>query len=52
MHLTTPHPGSNSGRPEQTSASFLKRLGLAGVLFFTIKGLLWLVIPAALATLI
>jgi len=27
---------------------WLKRLGLAGILFFTIKGLLWLLIPTLL----
>lgn len=27
----------------------LKRLGFAGFLFFLIKGLLWLLIPAAIA---
>ncbi len=28
---------------------WLKRLGLAGFLFFLIKGLLWLIIPALIA---
>ncbi len=27
---------------------WIKRLGIAGFLFFTIKGLLWLIIPAIL----
>jgi hypothetical protein len=27
---------------------WLKRFGVAGFLFFTIKGLLWLIVPAAL----
>ena len=30
----------------------LRELGVAGILLFTIKGLLWLLIPAALAALI
>jgi hypothetical protein len=29
--------------------SWLKRLGVAGFLFFLIKGLLWLIVPAAIA---
>lgn len=29
--------------------TLLKRFGLAGFLFFLIKGLLWLIIPAAAA---
>ena len=28
---------------------WMARLGLAGVLFFLVKGLLWLAVPAALA---
>ena len=27
---------------------WLKKLGIIGVIFFTIKGLLWLIVPAAL----
>ncbi len=27
---------------------WLKRIGVAGILFFTIKGLLWLLVPLAL----
>lgn len=30
-------------------AAWLKRLGLAGTLFFLIKGLLWIIVPALLA---
>lgn len=30
---------------------FLAKLGLAGTLFFLIKGLLWLIIPAVLVAL-
>lgn len=33
--------------PEKTEV--LKRFGLAGSLFFTIKGLLWLIVPALIA---
>lgn len=28
-----------------------RKLGLVGVIFFTVKGLLWLAVPAALALL-
>lgn len=28
--------------------TWFKRIGIAGLLFFTVKGLLWLIIPAAL----
>lgn len=31
--------------------SWLRRLGVAGFLFFLIKGLLWLIVPALLVTL-
>jgi len=39
--------GRNIGRYR-----FLRELGVAGILLFTVKGLLWLLIPAALAALI
>jgi len=29
--------------------SIIKKLGLAGFLFFFIKGLLWLIVPAVIA---
>lgn len=32
-------------------SSFLSRIGVAGTLFFLIKGLLWLIIPALLVAL-
>lgn len=37
--------------PDQNTLAktWLKRLGLAGFLFFLIKGLLWLIVPAAIA---
>ena len=31
------------------SPAWMKRLGVGGFLFFLIKGLLWLLVPAALA---
>lgn len=35
--------------PDSRFKRVLKRFGIAGFLFFLIKGLLWLLIPAALA---
>jgi hypothetical protein len=35
-----------------TVKSWIKRLGFWGLVFFLVKGLLWLVIPALLAILI
>ena len=32
-----------------TTARWLKRLGFYGVLFFLVKGLLWLIVPALVA---
>jgi hypothetical protein len=32
-------------------SSFLTRVGLAGIFFFLIKGLMWLIIPALLVAL-
>jgi hypothetical protein len=42
--------GGACGTPRSitTGARFLGRLGTAGVLFFTVKGLLWLAVPAVL----
>ena len=34
--------------PDHKATPWLKRLGLAGFLFFLIKGLLWLSLPALL----
>jgi len=34
---------------EHHGALWLKRLGLTGTLFFLIKGLLWIIVPAVLA---
>lgn len=34
---------------ETTRRDWLKRAGLAGTLFFLIKGLLWIIVPALLA---
>ncbi len=39
----------NNSTPAPLLADRLRRLGLAGVLFFTIKGLLWLAVPYFLA---
>jgi len=34
---------------EITLKTWVKRLGVAGFLFFLIKGLLWLIVPALIA---
>jgi len=34
-----------------TAKSWIKRLGFWGVMFFLVKGLLWLIIPAVIAIL-
>ena len=36
------------GKGKYPAAKWVKRFGVAGFLFFLIKGLLWLIIPAAL----
>ena len=41
---STPSPDPSRG------GSWLRRLGVAGFLFFLIKGLLWLIVPALLVT--
>lgn len=41
MHGLLPDP--------KFQANWLKRLGIGGFLFFLIKGLLWLAVPAVLA---
>ena len=41
-------PKPQSKNRDQT-ASWIKRFGFAGFLFFLIKGLLWLIIPALAA---
>ncbi|MDP3645883.1 MAG: hypothetical protein Q8R25_02245 [bacterium] len=38
----------NSPHTKSRFIVWAKRLGIAGFLFFTIKGLLWLIVPAAL----
>ena len=43
MTTTKSPTGHASGR-----AKFFKRLGVAGFLFFLIKGLLWLTVPMAI----
>jgi hypothetical protein len=39
---------SEENNQENKWKKWLKRLGVAGFLFFLIKGLLWLIVPAAL----
>jgi hypothetical protein len=34
--------------PPRPAPAWLKRLGVGGFLFFLVKGLLWLLVPAAL----
>lgn len=43
MPETTSHPSA-----EEKSGCWLKRLGFFGFLFFLIKGILWLILPALL----
>ncbi|MCX6133162.1 MAG: hypothetical protein NTU47_05030 [Ignavibacteriales bacterium] len=38
--------------PDGPFRSFLKRYAAAGLLFFLIKGLLWLLVPIAIAVLV
>jgi len=38
----------NNGKEEKSFTKWLKRLGVAGFLFFLIKGILWLVVGGAL----
>lgn len=38
--------------PDGPFRSFLKRFAAAGLLFFLIKGLLWLLVPIAIAVLV
>jgi hypothetical protein len=43
-------PGTTEKSGEQKSAlKWVKRLGLAGFMFFLIKGLLWLLVPGLIA---
>ena len=43
-----PHCAQDRAHPGAGRASWLRRLGVAGFLFFLIKGLLWLLVPAFL----
>lgn len=45
---TAPEPADT--RRTSRGRRWLRRLGAAGFLFFLVKGLLWLLIPAALFT--
>jgi hypothetical protein len=41
-------PAREEGRQKEHGSVLLKRVGVAGFLFFLVKGLLWLAIPAFL----
>ena len=43
---SSPSPDPTAEGPDAPAASWWKRLGVAGFMFFLIKGLLWLAIPA------
>ena len=36
-------------KEKSSGAAWIKRFGVAGFLFFLIKGLLWLIVPALIA---
>lgn len=38
-----------NGKPLSKGRCYLKRLGWGGLIFFTVKGLLWLIIPVMVA---
>lgn len=40
---------TDDSQKEKTVVRWIKRFGVAGFLFFLIKGLLWLIVPALLA---
>ena len=42
------HSVTSSAHPVTAGRCWLKRLGWAGFLFFLVKGLLWLLLPAVL----
>ena len=44
-------PSDPSSPDSPRTDSWLRRLGVAGFLFFLIKGLLWLIVPTLLVTL-
>lgn len=39
----------HTAKKKLSAADIIKRFGIAGFLFFLIKGLLWLIIPALIA---
>jgi len=43
------HPQCNASPAPKPAFSWLKKLGFFGFMFFLLKGLLWLAIPAILA---
>ena len=51
MSFNQPTPKRKPDQLEnrKTLLSWLKRLGLAGFLFFAIKGMLWILIPVLVA---
>lgn len=38
-----------SGAPRGRLATWTRRVGVGGIVFFTVKGLAWLVVPALIA---
>jgi hypothetical protein len=51
MSLNQPVPKHQPDQPGNRKAlmPWLKRLGLAGFLFFAIKGMLWILVPVLVA---
>jgi hypothetical protein len=45
----TPDSGAPAAKNPSPAARWAARFGVAGFLFFLIKGLAWLIVPAALA---
>jgi len=48
-HANTPNESSDKPANQSRVISWLKRIGLAGILFFLLKGLLWVIIPVLVA---
>jgi hypothetical protein len=46
--VSEPAQGTKTPGARRATRGWLRKLGAAGFLFFLIKGLLWLVVPAAL----
>lgn len=51
--MSTPAPHADSSQPSPPAcpvrSKWLRRLGAGAFLFFFIKGLLWLIVPAVIA---